>query len=152
MSSPVRKLQNIQKIKKVKVRQFNCTYLKFGFTTAPHDAICPMCLVCGSIFSNEAMKPSRLQHHLNRMHSNKIGSDFKKLRYEEAKETTNQSLFRQTDKQQEYGLTASYNISKLIAKTVKPHTIGEDLVLPAVKKKLKQYCNRMLSQFCVLCL
>ena len=30
---------------------------------------------------------------------------------------------------------ASYNnISKLIAKTAKPHTIGEDLVLPAAKE------------------
>ena len=31
-------------------------------------------------------------------------------------------------------LIASYNISKLVAKTAKPHTIGEDLVLPAIKE------------------
>ena len=79
MSSPSRKLQKIQKTKKEKVRQYNCTYSKFGFTKAPHDATRPMCFVCGSIFSNEAMKPSQLQDHLNRMHPNKIGSDFKKL-------------------------------------------------------------------------
>ena len=79
MSSPARKLQKIHKIKKVKVNQKNCTYLKFGFTTAPHDTTRPMCLVCGSIFSYEAMKPSRLRGYLNRMHPNKIGSDFKKL-------------------------------------------------------------------------
>ena len=97
-----------------------------------------MCLVCGSIFSNE--KPSRLQDHLNRMHPNKISGDFKKLRDEEAKQITIQSLFRQPDKRQEYGLIASiylniqYCISELIAKTAKPHTIGEDLVLPAVKE------------------
>ena len=54
-----RKLQKIQKIKKVKVRQYNCTYLKFGFTTAVHDATRPMCLVCGSIFSNEASEQNR---------------------------------------------------------------------------------------------
>ena len=61
MSSPIRKLQKIQKVKKVKVRQYNSTYLKFSFTTAPHDVTRPMDLVCGFIFSNEAMKPSRLQ-------------------------------------------------------------------------------------------
>ena len=100
MSSPSRKLQKIQKIKKVKVRQYICTYLKFGFTTARHDATRPMCLVCGSIFTNEAIKPNRLLHHLNRMHPNKISSDFKKLRDEEAKQTTIRSLFKQTDKPQ----------------------------------------------------
>ena len=94
----------------------------------------PVLCVCGSIFSNGAIKLSQLQDHLNRMHPNKIGSEFKKLRDEKAKQTTIRSLFRQTDKRQEYGLIASYNISKLIAKTAKPHTIGKDLVLPAVKK------------------
>ena len=79
MSSPTRKLQKIEKIKKVKERQYNSTYLKFGFTTAPHDAPRPRCLVCGSVFCNDTMKPSGLQEHLNRMHANKIGSDFKKL-------------------------------------------------------------------------
>ena len=35
------------------------------------------------------------------------------------------------------GLIASYNVSKLIAKTGKDHTIGEELILPAVKKVLE---------------
>ena len=59
MSSPTRKLQKFRKIKKVKVRQYNCAYLKFGFTTAPHDATRPMSLVCGSIFSDRASHRSR---------------------------------------------------------------------------------------------
>ena len=80
MSLPSRKLQKIQKTKKMKLRQYNCTYLNFSFTTAPHDATRLMWLVCGSFFFNEAMKPSQLQEHLNQMHPNKIGSDFKKLR------------------------------------------------------------------------
>ena len=121
-------------MKKVKVRQYNCTHLKFGFTTIPHDATLPMCLVCSSIFTKEAMKPSRLQEHRNRMHPHTIGSDFKKLRSEEAKQTTIRSLFRQTDKRQEHGLIASYNTSELIAKTARPHTVGENLVLPALKE------------------
>ena len=78
--------------------QYNRTYLKLGFTTAPHDATRPMCFVCNSTFSNEAIKQSRLQDRLNRMHSNKIGSNFKKLRDKEARKTTIRSLVRQTDK------------------------------------------------------
>lgn len=41
-------------------------------------------------------------------------------------------MFRQTETKAEKGLTASYEISKLIAKTGKPHNIGETLILPAV--------------------
>ena len=62
-----------------------------------------------------------------------IGNDFKKFRDEKAKQTTILSFFRQTYKRQKYGLIASYNISKLIAKTAKPHTMGKDLVLPFAK-------------------
>ena len=119
--------------------------LKFGFTTALHDATRPMCLGCGSIFSKEAMKPSRLQDHLHRMHPNKIGSDFNKLRDEIAKQTTIRYLFRQTDKRQKYCLIASYNISKQIAKTAKPHTIGEDLVLPAAKEIIETVLQQNAS-------
>ena len=95
-----------------------------------------MCLVCGSIFFNEAMKPTRLEDHLNRMHANKIGSDFKKLLDENAKQASIRALFRQTDKQQENGLIASYNISKLIAKTAKTHTMGEDLVFISTAQEI----------------
>ena len=91
------------------------------------------------------MKPNRLQDHLNGMHPNKIGCDFKKLRNEKAKQTTIRSLIRQTDKRQEYGLIAAYNISKLIAKTARPHSIGEDLVLPAAKEIIETVLQQNAS-------
>ena len=76
------------------------------------------------------------------MHPNKIGfknldsSGFKKLRDGEAKQTTIRSLFRQTDRRLEYGLIASYNISKLLAETAMPHTF-EDFVLTPVEEMIE---------------
>ena len=43
-------------------------------------------------------------------------------------------MFGKVDKQNIDGLVASYNISLLIAKTGKPHTIGEKLILPAIQE------------------
>ena len=42
-------------------------------------------------------------------------------------------MFTSSSKNSDDGLKASYNISLLIAKAGKPHTIGEELILPAVK-------------------
>ena len=43
-------------------------------------------------------------------------------------------MFGKVDEQNIDGLVASYNISLLIAKTGKPHTIGEKLILPVVQE------------------
>jgi hypothetical protein len=56
---------------KKKCRQYSIEYLKYGFTYSPANQFLPMCLTCQKNFSNEAMKPSRLQEHLNKMHANK---------------------------------------------------------------------------------
>lgn len=39
-------------------------------------------------------------------------------------------------------MRASYNISLLIAKSGKPHTIGEQLILPAIEEVLKTVLHR----------
>ena len=44
---------------------------------------------------------------------------------------------RKTSKNSDDCLKASYNISLLIAKAGKPNTIGEELILPAVKEVIK---------------
>lgn len=45
------------------------------------------------------------------------------------------TLFSAASKQDDNDrFRASYNISLLISKTGKPHNIGEDLILPAIKK------------------
>ena len=43
-------------------------------------------------------------------------------------------IFGKIDRQNTDGLVASYNISQLIAKSDKPQTIGEKLILPAMQE------------------
>ncbi|KFD48476.1 hypothetical protein M513_10694 [Trichuris suis] len=40
------------------------TYLEYGFVTAPHDHLLPLCLTCKATFSNENTKPCKMKKHL----------------------------------------------------------------------------------------
>ena len=125
--------------KKVKkCRQYDLSYLEFGFIPSPNDKTKPMCLICGSLFSNEAMKPSRLKDHLTRLHPSKLNKEnFKKIKADWVKQGNIKTLFAKRDICLENGLTASYNISLMIAKTGSPHTIGEKFILPCVKEVIE---------------
>jgi len=92
------------------------------------------------VFSDEAMKPSRLQEHLQKVHLDKQNKDlsfFTNIRDKFLKAPSVSGLFASSSKQCDDDLIASYNISKLIAKSGKAHTIGEELILPAVKEILE---------------
>ena len=54
---------------KKKCRQYDAEYIKYGFVPSPSNQYNPMCLLCDRVFSNEAMKPSRLHDHLLRVHT-----------------------------------------------------------------------------------
>ncbi|CAH2015830.1 unnamed protein product [Acanthoscelides obtectus] len=54
-------------------------------------------------------------------------------------------MFASTSQRNDDGLRASYNISLLIAKSRKPHTIGEKLILPAVEEVLKTVLHKPAS-------
>ena len=100
-----------------KYRQYDLSYLELGFIRSSNDNTKPMCLICGSLFSNEAMKPSRLKDHLTRLHSSKLNADFKKIEVDWEKERHIKALFAKRDIRLENGLTASYNISLMVART-----------------------------------
>lgn len=125
---------------KKKCRQYSIEYLKYGFAESSTNKSLPMCLICRKVFSNEAMKPSRLQEHLHKMHPDKKNKDlfyFQELEKQYLKQPTISNLFASSSKRDDDGLRASYNVSLLIAKSGKPHTIGEELILPAVEEILK---------------
>ncbi len=45
---------------------YSDSYLKFGFVESPVCDQQPLCLLCFKIFSNVAMKPSRMENHLKK--------------------------------------------------------------------------------------
>ena len=99
-------------------------------------------------FSNEAMKASKLLEYLPKIHPDKSGKTlafFHPLRDQFLKRKT-MNKFTSSSKNSEDGLKASYNISLLIAKSGKPHTIGEELILPAVKEVIKTVLHKSPEQ------
>lgn len=125
---------------KRKCRQYSIEYLKYGFVCNPSNKQQPMCLLCEKVFSNEAMKPSRIKEHLLKMHPSKAEeklSYFQSLRDKVLSRNTIVSLIAKQSQKSDDGFICSYNISKMIARTGKPHTIGEKLILPAVEEVLR---------------
>ncbi|KAJ8897020.1 hypothetical protein PR048_002366 [Dryococelus australis] len=91
------------------------------------------------------MKPSKLEDHLRKCHPDKTGKDFKyfqTLKEKLQKRCTVDSMFALTSKRDNDGLRASYNISLLKAKSGKPHTIGEQIILPAIEEVLKTVLHK----------
>ncbi|CAH1099092.1 unnamed protein product [Psylliodes chrysocephalus] len=125
---------------KKKVRQYNEEYLKMGFISAVHDARLPFCLLCEQCLSNESMKRGRLEAHLKTKHSAQANSDlnyFKTLKQKFENRATLKTLFTAKTATVNRTLEASYQISLLIAKSGKNHTIGENLIKPSISAFLK---------------
>ncbi|XP_030298040.1 zinc finger BED domain-containing protein 5-like [Sparus aurata] len=130
---------------KKKCRQYNANYINYGFIPSPANVHLPMCLLCEQVFSNEAMKPSRLQEHLSKKHPDKASKDsayFQSLRDQRSRRPTINTMFARSVNQTESGLVASYNIALLIAKAGLPFTVGESLVIPAIKEAISTVMQR----------
>ena len=130
---------------KKEVRQYSEDYLQFGFIPSSHDLRIPMCLICQQCLSNEGMKFGRLKKHFESKHPLLIGkplSYFSSLKEKFTNRSTITKCFVSQTAKQSPGLIASYKIAELIAKTGNSHTIGENLIKPA----LSIFCKDVLSQ------
>ena len=132
---------------KKKVRQYSAEYLKFGFIAAPHDERLPHCLLCEQTLCNDSMKPVRLENHLKQRHSEHSQKNLSfftslKSKYLKQRPKTIQSFINSRKNVNDRGLLASYEISLLIAKNGKPHTIGENLIKPALSIFVKTVLQR----------
>lgn len=111
-----------------KKRLYDDNYLKFGFTVIENK---PQCVICFETLSRESMKPSKLVRHLNTKHPNEKD---KPLEFFERKLKVLQhqkSAVLQMSNINEKALLASYRVAFRVAKAGKPHTIAENLILPA---------------------
>lgn len=130
---------------KKKVRQYSDDYLNFGFIPATNDVRLPFCLLCEHCLTNESMKKGRLEAHLKTKHSNCVNYDlkqFKNIKEKFEKRSTINSLFSGQNAHKSRTLEASYEISLLIAKSGKNHTVGEDLIKPAISVFLKKVLEK----------
>lgn len=138
-------------------RKYDNSYIKFGFTSIESNGeIKPQCVICATVLANDALKPAKLKRHLETVHPNFSDrpSQFFEGKLENLKKMKlgpSGTRFATSEKT----LVASFEISKLIAQSKKPHTIGETLVKPclikavqeilgleAKKKKYKKYLYR----------
>ncbi|KFD50095.1 hypothetical protein M514_09055 [Trichuris suis] len=123
-----------------KCREYIGEYLRFGVAVSPGREHLPVCLLCERVLSNESMKPPRMKMHLMRRHPDKSNMDVsysRALREKVMKKRTLNSMISSLSKPDRDGLAASYRISLLIAKAGKPHTIGEELIMPAIAEILE---------------
>ena len=73
-----------------------------------------MCLICQKVLSNDAMKHSRLEDHLKKIHADKKDkgfSYFQSLKHNFLKQHTLAGMFSSGFKEDNDELRASYNIS-----------------------------------------
>ena len=132
---------------KKKSRQYSVEYLKYGFIQSPTNPQQPMSLVWEKNFSNEAIKPSRLLEHLQKIHPDKSGKTLAFIHslWDTFLKRKTMNMFTSSSKNSD-SLKASYNISLLIAEAGKPHTIGEELILPALKEVIKTVLHKSPKQ------
>ncbi|KAJ1137675.1 hypothetical protein NDU88_004073 [Pleurodeles waltl] len=122
--------------KKTKCRKYDVEYLSMGFTCSgsEHEQQ-PQCVLCYEILSNEAMKPSKLRRHLETKHREHATKCTEFLKNKEQELRQSRKIIKKTaiGSFKENALKASYEVSMLIAKAGKPHTIAEELIVPAAK-------------------
>ena len=117
-----------------KHRRYDENYLSFGFSWCGEEKEPkPQCVICNEKLSNHSMKPSLLQRHFNTKHALLKDKSIEFFKRKEVELKQGRSTLKSFTAANSQALTASYLVSLRIAKTGKPHTIGESLILPTAK-------------------
>lgn len=132
-------------------RKYQENYIEYGFTyTVINDEQRPLCVICSEKLASESMKPVKMKRHLESTHPELVN---KEKSYFERRASNMQRqkiwMMKHTTVPQK-ALNASLEVSYLIGKNMKPHTIGESLVLPAAIKMVsimhgEKYTNDIKS-------
>lgn len=117
--------------------KYSDDYLQYGFIdTDENGQVVPKCLICLENLGNDALRPSRLQRHLKTKHpshQNKSLDFFekKKMYFKKMKMAGEMSFYQLLPAE---ATEASFEIAHMIARTKKPHNIGETLIKPCILK------------------
>jgi hypothetical protein len=119
---------------KSKTRKYDQAYLNLGFTSIEISGEeKPQCVICLKVLAADSLKPNKLKRHLETLHKEYISKPrefFEEKLRSFKKQKTN---FQKTLAVNEKVLLASYKVAYKVAKCKKPHTIAEQLILPATK-------------------
>ena len=120
--------ESLEKPRKVVVRKYNPEYIKYGFISAGTDLEPTVqCVECAKILSNEVLKPSKLQWHLDSKHpevARKPKEYFERKRKSLQKQ---QGILTKFTTQSKSALKASYMVVSRIARCKKTFTIADEL-------------------------
>lgn len=117
-------------------RKYDGDYIKLGFTSIEiNGETRPQCVICTTVLANDALKPSKLERHLKTVHPNHCDRpreffEGKLINLKKMKLGPSGTSYATSEKT----LAASFEISKLIAKSKKAHTLGETLIKPCMLK------------------
>ena len=119
----------------IRKRKYSEEFLMYGFTFIVETGIeKPQCVICNEIMPAESMKPNKIKRHFDAKHPNIAGKDVQY--FKNKADGVNKSRFDFGGKYQQQNMAAveaSYLVAPRIAKAMKPHTIAEELLLPATK-------------------
>ncbi|XP_028664100.1 zinc finger BED domain-containing protein 5-like [Erpetoichthys calabaricus] len=133
------------KRKKV-VRKYDEKYIDYGFTCIDDEnEPKPQCILCYEVLSNECMKPAKLKRHIQTKHGavQEKPREYFLRKLSELK--GGKKIMKKATSINMKALEASYVVSNLIAKAGKPHTIGEELILPAAKQLVTIMCGEKIA-------
>ena len=134
-------------------RPYNDKFIELGFYYVTERGVQkPQCVICYEVLSSESMKHNKLQRHLSSKHAaykDRDRSFFeRKLTALRNSRLDKEGKCHQTNAR---AVEASYRVSLLIAKAKKPHTIGEELIMPCAKKMVSLMIGEdMVSKLAII--
>jgi len=123
-------------------RIYSKSYLEFGFIDDGSEVSQPLCVICFEKLSNESMKPSKMKRHLETKHPKESNESIEFFKAKKIEYLKQKECIKKTVKTVDNSIRASYLVSLRIAQNKKPHTIGENLIIPAVM----DICNLMFGE------
>lgn len=127
-----------------KKRKYDENYVSYGFCCMKESdgTEKPQCFLCGKVLANASMKPAKLIEHLKSLHPENASKDldyFTKKKAQFSKSGTLPKLGFSTPKKPL--VEASYKVAYRIAKSKKPHNIGETLIKPCALEMVELVCG-----------